>query len=153
MSYLPPYLPFIYKYMYFSSDVTIITIFLQLPDTSYLSQLWQWRWDRWLQLWREAVFNQERWPGNPYVANAVRSCTNAQHSIHQFPSVDDINKHRYNGACLWVSHNAFFRNSQRNSVNDSIYDFDWVFLEIPVKYCIIRKCSQHTLLIDWFSPA
>ena len=26
--------------------------------------------------------------------------------------------------CLWVSHNALFRNSQTHSVTNSIYDFD-----------------------------
>ena len=41
-------------------------------------------------------------------------------------------------ACLWVSRNALFWKSQTHSVNDSIYNFDWVFLEIPVKNCMVR---------------
>ena len=40
---------------------------------------------------------------------------------------------QYNRACQRVSHNALFWKSQTNSVNDSIYDFVGVFLEIPVK--------------------
>ena len=36
-----------------------------------------------------------------------------------------------------VSHNALFWKSQTHSVNDTINDFDWVFLEIPVKICIV----------------
>ena len=34
----------------------------------------------------------------------------------------------------------------RHSVYDGIYDFDWVFLEVPVKNCIVRmllRCSIH----------
>ena len=42
-----------------------------------------------------------------------------------------------NSACYRVSHNALFRTSQTHSGNDSISDFDWVFLEIPVKNCIV----------------
>ena len=42
-----------------------------------------------------------------------------------------------NKACWWVSHNALFWKSQTHSVNDSIHNFDWVFLEIPVKNCIV----------------
>ena len=42
-----------------------------------------------------------------------------------------------NGACQWVSHNALFLKSRTHSVNDRIYDFDWVFLEFPVKNCIV----------------
>ena len=38
-----------------------------------------------------------------------------------------------------VSHNALFWKSHARSVNDSIYDFDWVVLEIPVKNCIEGK--------------
>ena len=41
------------------------------------------------------------------------------------------------GTCLWVSHNALFSKSQTYPINDSIYYFDWVFLEIPVKNCIV----------------
>ena len=33
--------------------------------------------------------------------------------------------------------NAVYRNTQANSVNNSLSDFDWVFLEIPVKDCIV----------------
>ena len=36
-----------------------------------------------------------------------------------------------------IPHNALFQNSLTHSVNDSLYDFDWVFLEIPVKNCIV----------------
>ena len=42
---------------------------------------------------------------------------------------------KYNSACWWVSHNPLFWKSKTHSVNDSIYDFDWVLLEIPVKTC------------------
>mgnify|MGYP001802906133 CR=1 FL=1 len=42
-----------------------------------------------------------------------------------------------NKACWWVSHNALFLKSQTRPVNDSIYNFDWVFLEIPVKSRIV----------------
>ena len=34
-------------------------------------------------------------------------------------------------------HNAIFQNSQTHSVTDSILDFGWVFLEIPVKNGIV----------------
>ena len=40
-------------------------------------------------------------------------------------------------ACQWVSHNALFWKSQTHSVNDTIYNFNWVLLEIPVKNCIV----------------
>ena len=43
-----------------------------------------------------------------------------------------------NRACLRVSHNALFWESRTHSVNDSIYDFDWVILKIAVKNCIIE---------------
>ena len=43
----------------------------------------------------------------------------------------------YNRACLWVSHNALFWKSQTHSENDSIYDFNWVFVESPVKNYIV----------------
>ena len=54
-----------------------------------------------------------------------------------------------NRACSWVSHNALFRNyqnalfrnSQTHSVHYSIKDFYWVFLEIPVKNCIVGMLS------------
>ena len=42
-----------------------------------------------------------------------------------------------NRAFQWVSHNALFCKSQTHSDNDSIYYFDWVFLEIPMKTCIV----------------
>ena len=38
-----------------------------------------------------------------------------------------------------ISHNAFW-NSQTHSVNDSIYDFDRVFLENPVKNALWECC-------------
>ena len=40
---------------------------------------------------------------------------------------------------LWiVSHDALFWNSQAHSVNDSMSDFDWVFLEIPLNNYIVK---------------
>ena len=39
----------------------------------------------------------------------------------------------FNMVCEWLSDNALFW----KSVNDSLYDFDWVFPEIPVKSCIV----------------
>ena len=42
-----------------------------------------------------------------------------------------------NRACQWIFHNALFWKSQTHSVNESIYGFDGVFLEIPVKNCIV----------------
>ena len=32
---------------------------------------------------------------------------------------------------------ALFWKSQTHSANDGIYDYEWVFLEIPVKNCIV----------------
>ena len=52
-------------------------------------------------------------------------------------SVSYYNLYKYMPACKWVSHNALLWESQTHSVNDSIYDFDRVFLEIPVKNCIV----------------
>ena len=40
-------------------------------------------------------------------------------------------------ACKWVSHNAIFWKFQKQWVNDSIYVFKWVFLEIPIKICFV----------------
>ena len=42
-----------------------------------------------------------------------------------------------NRQCWRISHIALLWNSQTHSVNDTIYDFDWVFLEIPVKIFIV----------------
>ena len=42
---------------------------------------------------------------------------------------------KLNMAFQWVSHNALFWKSQTHWFNDSIYDFDWMFLEILVKNC------------------
>ena len=39
----------------------------------------------------------------------------------------------FNMVCEWLSDNASFW----KSVNDSLYDFDWVFPKIPVKNCIV----------------
>ena len=52
-------------------------------------------------------------------------------------------------ACQWVSHNALFLKSQTHSVNvhDSIYDIDWVFLEIPVKNCIVGMLLTCPLIL------
>ena len=36
-----------------------------------------------------------------------------------------------------MSNNALFRKSQTHAVNVSIYNFDCIFLEIPVKNCIV----------------
>ena len=44
-------------------------------------------------------------------------------------------------ACLWVSHNTLFWKS--HSVNDGKNDFDWVFMEIPMKNCIVG------MLLTW----
>ena len=36
-----------------------------------------------------------------------------------------------------LPHNALFGSSHSHSVIDSIYDFDWALLEIPLKNCIV----------------
>ena len=62
------------------------------------------------------------------------------HSLLLFLSHHNINSSyviTLNRACLCVSHNALFWESRTHSVNDSSYDFDWVFLEIAVKNCIV----------------
>ena len=48
----------------------------------------------------------------------------------------------FNRASIYpLSNNASFWKSQTNSVNDSIYDFDWVILEIPIKnYQAFKSC-------------
>ena len=43
------------------------------------------------------------------------------------------------------SYDASYCKSQTHSVNDSIYDFDRVLLEIPMKYCIVH--SNNSVLL------
>ena len=40
-----------------------------------------------------------------------------------------------------TSHNALFCNSQTQSVKDGMSDFDWVFLEYPLKSCVVNMLS------------
>ena len=53
-----------------------------------------------------------------------------------------------------VSHNALFWKSQTHSVNDSIYNFEIVFLEFPEKNCIVGMLLTcpivPTHLTTWF---
>ena len=45
--------------------------------------------------------------------------------------------------------NAIFWKSQTQSVNESIYDFDWVSLEIPVKIALWEWCLH--VLLFWIN--
>ena len=51
---------------------------------------------------------------------------------------------------LWVPDNACFWISQTHSVNDSMYEFDWVFLEISVKNCIVGMLLARHILHKYF---
>ena len=55
-----------------------------------------------------------------------------------------------NRACQWVSHYALFWKCQTHSVNDSVYDFELVFLEIPVENCIVGLLLTHLIECSWW---
>ena len=71
----------------------------------------------------------------------VNTCTlESMVSYHYPPRTKDKTR---------VSHNALFRNSQTHSVNESIYDFDRVFLGIPVKNWIVGMLSTCPIGISY----
>ena len=37
--------------------------------------------------------------------------------------------------------------NQTHAVNDSLYDFEWVFLEIPVKNCIVGMLIKRPITV------
>ena len=68
------------------------------------------------------------------------------------PLWSDCFESMHNRACKWVSHNKLFWDSQTHSLNDSIYNFDWVFLEIPVRNCIAGMLlTCHISSAHWIS--
>ena len=68
---------------------------------------------------------------------ALGLCVYIYLSVCVYINIQQIYLFGNNRACWWVSHNAWFRNSQTHSVNDSIKYFDRVFLQVPVKNCYV----------------
>ena len=54
-----------------------------------------------------------------------------------------------NRACCWVSHNALFLKTQTHTLTDSRYEFDWVFLEIPMKNCIVGMLLTRPISLSY----